>query len=282
MPMVKRAFVIAVGCALMAAGTAYVADPAHLVIGGASGLAIVAEALGERLGVSVPLYVTTLLVNVPLFFYAFLRRGGRFVFGSLYATLIYSAALALCSILSLPFSIADDLVLSALLAGALIGVGLGIVLRCGVTTGGTDMLAETLRCRRPDISDAQIINVVDTVIILLGLFVFGIVRTLYAVVAVLVTTFCMDRVLEIGRGASAVFIFSKKTQALSKTLMEALHRGSTAFYARGMYSQQDMSVLLCVVEKRQLLRLKTLVREKDAGAFLVIADVREVLGEGFA
>ena len=169
MPMVKRALVIAAGCVLMAAGTAYVADPAHLVIGGAAGVAIVAEAMGSRFGVSVPLYFTTLLVNVPLFFYSFLRRGSRFVFGSLYATLIYSAALALCSSRPWPVSVADDLLLSALLSGALIGVGLGVVIRCGVTTGGTDMLAETLRCRRPDISDGQIINVVDTAIILLGL-----------------------------------------------------------------------------------------------------------------
>lgn len=282
MPMVKHAPAIAAGCLLMAAGTAYVADPAHLVTGGASGLAIVLEALGSRIGITLPLYFTTLFLNVPLFFYAFLRRGGRFVFGSLYATLTYSAALALCAAFPLKLSIADDLLLSALSAGALIGVGLGIVLRCGVTTGGTDMLAETWRCRRPDISAGQIINVVDTVIILLGLFVFGVIHALYAVVTVLVTTFCMDRVLNIGRGASAVFIFSQKTKELAQTLMTALHRGSTVFYAKGMYLKKDRPVLLCVVEKRQLLRLKTLVREKDAGAFLVIADVREVLGEGFS
>ncbi|NLP45724.1 MAG: YitT family protein, partial [Epulopiscium sp.] len=122
---------------------------------------------------------------------------------------------------------------------------------------------------------------IDAIIIGAGLFIFGGEKTMYAIIAVYITAKMMDGILEGINFSKAAFIISKYSNDIAEELMKNLDRGVTSLFGQGMYTKQDREVLLCVVSKKQIAKLKEIVRDMDNHAFVIVADVREVLGEGF-
>ena len=104
---------------------------------------------------------------------------------------------------------------------------------------------------------------------------------MYAIMAVFVTTRVSDAIIEGWKLAKSVYIITEKYKEVSNVVMEQLQRGITALDGRGMYSGEEKAVLFCVVSKKEIVRLKELIYQVDESAFVIVADVREVLGEGF-
>lgn len=271
--------IIILGDLLLAVAIIAFLEPQNLVTGGVSGIAIIVEDYTGRLGYAVPIWLTNLALNIPLFLLGIKAMGRAFLVKTAFATFFLSVALYLVGFIPL---IEMDITLAAVFGGVFSGVGLGLVFRVMATTGGTDLAASLIRKRfMPHISIPRILFVLDSAIILLGLLVFGPVPAMYAVVAVYVTTKVTDTLLEGLSFSKAAFIISDESERIAESVMQKLDRGATGLNGQGMYTRREKNVLLCVVSAKELVRLKEIVHALDTGAFMIVADVREVLGDGF-
>lgn len=248
-------------------------DPVNLVTGGASGFAIIMRGL-----VNIPLWVTNTLVNIPLFLAAYKLKGWKFIKRTLVATL--SLSVSLYVIPYMPF-VTEDLLLVSLFGGIVTGVGTGLVLICHATTGGTDMLAVLLHRKFRHYSVAQILQVLDALIVLVGATVFGIRYALYALIAIYALAKITDSMIEGMKFSKQAFIISDKSKEIAQQIMEEMERGVTALDAVGMYSGIGKKMLFCVVSKKEIVQLREIVEALDPRAFVIVNDVREVFGEGF-
>ena len=175
----------------------------------------------------------------------------------------------------------DDLVLTALFGGIVCGAGTGFVFLSQATTGGTDMLAALLQKKMRHYSIAQIMQVLDGMIVILGAAIFGIRYALYALIAIYATAKVSDGLLEGLKFSKQAYVISDYYQEIAQAIMTRMERGVTALDAVGMYSGEGKKMLFCVVSKKEIVKLREIVEEFDKKAFLIVTDVREVFGEGF-
>lgn len=270
---------ITVGTALMAFAVASVFDPASLITGGFSGLAIIIRQLTEHIVPGgVPLSVTNLILNVPFLLLAMKLKGFRYLLRTGFATVMLSFWLYILPVIPLA---EGDLLLSALYGGLIMGVGIGLVFVAQATTGGTDLIAALIQHFLRHYSTATIMWVLDTLIVVFGAYLFGIQMALYAIIAIYLTSRIADGLIDGLKFSKAAFIITEKPDELSRLLMSDLDRGVTGIDATGMYSGDAKKMLFCVVAKKEIVQLKELTKECDPKAFVIVTDVREVLGEGF-
>lgn len=264
---------LVVGTLLMAVAYRTIYDSAGMVTGGFSGIGIIVGKLW-----SIPLWITNLCLNIPLFVIGWKVYGNGFIGKSLTGAVLLTIFLGVVPVIH--FSETDYL-LAAIFGGTVCGIGIGLVLRTGATTGGTDMLSSIIHLKMKHIPVVQIMQVLDGLIIILGIAVFGVHVSLYAVIAVYVTTIVSDDVMEGAKHARAVYIISDHYEQLSRAIISEIGRGVTYLYGEGVYSDQSKKIVLCVVSKKQIPQIKEIVEQQDSSAFYFIGDVREVLGEGF-
>lgn len=261
------------GAALMGFVTKSLYNPMEFVTGGFSGISII---VNSKFGVS--LAVTSTLLNIPLFILAFIKIGWKVIFRSLIATITLSASLAILPDINL---LNGDLLLTSIFGGVLMGAGLGMVLSAQATTGGSDLMSTLIHMKFRYYSVAQLIMYIDAIIIIVGASVFGLNKALYAIISVYVVGIVSDRFIEGFGFAKAVLIISEKNEEIARRIMTDVQRGVTGLNARGMYSNSKKEVLFCVVNKKEIIKIKDIVSEIDMGAFLIVEDAREVLGQGF-
>lgn len=265
---------ITIGTFLMALGTNLIYEPLSMVTGGFSGIGIILHAT-----FGIPVWATTFLLNVPLFVLARKNHGKEFLIKSVYAIVTFSAALALIPVIVVT---EQDYLMAALLGGALHGIGLGLVFSAGSSTGGTDLLSTLLHPLFPVMRLPNILGTIDGLIVVTGMLIFGIRTALYSIVAVFVTSKIMDGVTAGMRYAKVVYIISDESQQIAEIIMNQIKRGVTALRGSGMYSGQEKQILMCVVSRREAVSMVKYIKEVDARAFVIVADAREVLGEGFS
>lgn len=271
--------VITAGTGLLAFAIKCIFDQVGLVTGGFTGIAILIKALTEIFYKGgIPLWFANLALNVPFFVLAYKIKGKRFIGKTVYATVMLSAWLYL--IPEIDFA-SGDYILASIFGGVLAGIAMGMILWANATTGGTEMVAVLLQCRLKHYSVAQIMQVLDGMIVLAGLYVFGMHPSMYAIVAIFITSKVTDTILEGMKFSKAAYIITDHYDQIAKRVMEELNRGVTGLAAQGMYSGEQKCVLYCVVSKKEIVLLKELVDQIDKNAFVVVGDVREVHGEGF-
>ena len=295
---IRDVLIILLGSTIVAAALKYVFDPAGLVTGGVSGLAVIAKEIGARYGIAIPLWVSNVVLNIPIFLFALKTEGFRGILRTGLCWVIMSVELAL---LPEPFFPADNLLLVALYGGILFGAGTGILLSVRATSGGTDMLANSIihyaagkglkpgaagrraavTRRFKQISYGTLIAVLDGMIVAAGTLVFDLEHTLYAVISIYVMGRVTDLILNRGKDARMVLIISDHDHEIAQTILKELDRGVTALHATGMYKGTDRNVLLCICSRRDIVDIKEIVKECDPDAFFVIGRVNEVMGEGF-
>lgn len=268
-----------VGTGLLAFSIQSIYDPVRLVTGGFTGLAIVIKELTKNvMEGGIPLWMTNLVLNVPVFFLALKIKGKRFIGRTLIGTFLLSLWLYIIPSVDIA---QGDYILASVFGGCIAGVGIGLILLSKATTGGTDMVATLIQHYVRHYSIVQILQILDGIIVLFGFYVFGIRPALYAIVAIFVTTKVSDALMEGFKFSKAAFIISDKYELVAKKILEELDRGATGLEAKGMYSGENKFMLYCVVSKKEIIELKEIVAKVDPGAFVIVSDAREVLGEGF-
>lgn len=272
-------FYIIGGTLLMAVATQCAFDPIGLVTGGFLGLGIVVRSLtGGLWEGGIPIWITNLVLNIPLMLVGLFHKGGRYLGRTLFATAVLSAWLSVIPSADLA---EGDYLIAALFGGIVFGAGMGMVFRAGASTGGTDMVAMLLQSLFPQYSLARLLQAIDAAVVLLGAFVFGIRPTLYAIVAIFIMARVTDGVMIGFTHSDGVYIISDQHEAVAKRIIEELDRGVTGLSARGMYTDRERCLLYCVVSRKELYPLKEMIHEADPNAFVIVTDVREVFGEGF-
>ena len=270
---------IILGTGIMSLAINSIYDAMQMVTGGFSGLGIVIKSLSQVwIEGGIPLWITNMVLNIPLFLLGIWIKGWEFTKKSVFGALCLSFWLYLIPPVPL---IQDDMLLAALAAGVIMGVGIGCIFLGQGTTGGTDMAAALIQHKLRCYSIPQILQFIDGSIVLLGVLVFGIHKALYAVVAIFITSWTADRFMEGLHFAKGAYVITDKEDLVSKKIMQDLNRGLTGLYSQGIYSQKDRKMLFCVVGKKEIVKLKELVEETDPEAFVIVTDVREVLGKGF-
>lgn len=273
--MLRFCGMIALGSATFALGFDLFLEPNAVNVGGMTGLAMV---IRKVIGMGSVGLISALL-NVPLFLLGYRYLGRKFFIGSLLGTLFSALFLELFTLLPVPET---EPLLGALYGGLFSGVGLGLVFLAGASTGGTDIIVRFLKRKFPDLRLGKLMLALDVAIALLTGFVFhDINKTLYSIITLYVCSVSLDGVLYGLDYSTVAMIISDHFEQIAQSIDRQLDRGVTYLDGRGFYSQQDKTVLLCAVRKRQVGQLKELVSTIDPNAFMILQEAHQVLGEGF-
>lgn len=277
--LIKKYLIILAGAVLMALAINLIFEPMELVTGGVSGIAIVIKHLTLSLVEGgVPLWLSNILFNVPLFIIAIWLKGKDYIISVLAGTIFLTIALYVIPVIDIQL---EDKLLGSLFGGALTGVGIGLIFSVSASTGGTDLLAMLIHDKKRHISAPRLLYFIDGAIILVGALVFGISNALYAIIAVYIATKFSDGILEGLKFAKMAYIISDEYEAIAHEILIDMDRGVTGIYARGMYSQADKKMLFCVVSKQEIIKITEIAQKIDPDSFIIVSDVREVMGEGF-
>jgi len=276
---IKMAMLIFVGSFLMALAINIVYDPKGLVTGGVTGLAIIIKyGLDDLFHVSIPVWLTNLVLNVPLFVVAFFTKGKKYILRTGAATLLLSAWIYIIPIVDC----FTDYFQASIVGATLSGLGIGMILAGGATTGGTDLFCDLLHLKLKAYSVPMLLAFVDGSIVIAGIFYYGIGNGVYAIAIVFFISMISNSLLEGLKFAKMAMIISDKNDEIARVLMTDLDRGATMVNGTGMYSGEERKVLYCAVGKKQIVQLIEIVKKIDPMAFVVVSDVREVMGEGFS
>ncbi|WP_031514038.1 YitT family protein [Desulfofalx alkaliphila] len=249
--------------------------PNKIASGGVSGIAIILHHL-----VKAPVGVAMLAMNLPLFIFGVIRLGRH----TGYRTLFGTVALAVLVDASAPFLPVptENLLLASIYGGLLVGLGIGLVFRNKGTTGGTDLAAAILRSYTGR-NIGQLVFMLDALVVLsAGLAFRSWELPLYALITLFIVARVIDLVQEGFSYAKAFIIITNQPQAMADTILKEMGRGATAWPARGMFMGSNRQVLLSVVHRSEVSKFKEIVHRADHRAFMILADVHEVIGEGFS
>ncbi len=262
-----------IGSFLFAFGVNYFSIPNELAEGGVIGLTIIAYYVFEWSPGLINFILNGLLLIIG---YKYFSR--KTLYYTIAVTLMSSFFLYLTEgILLTPH---EDTLLAALFSGLFVGIGLGLIFRAGGTSGGSAILAQ-LAHQFLGWSIAKGMLLIDVLVIAGSYFVIGEAKAMYTLVAVYVGARVMDYVIEGLNHRTAVTIISRQPEAIRNEIMKKIQRGVTVLDGHGGYTGEEKEVLYIVINKPELVKLKALVSGVDEDAFVVIHDVREVLGDGF-
>lgn len=269
--------------------------PTRLTMGGVTGVvSIIYQLAGDR--VPLPFGTMVFLFNIPLFLAGMLLIHRRFVVKSLIGTAVYALAIDLTEplfsriyerFLATPAGNGPDPVLFCVIGGVLYGVGIGIVMRRGFTQGGSDIVAVLIRKYTKTLSIGQLLWVLDAAVVFASAIAYsdventGFLLAMYSAIAMYLTSKAIDFILEGFDYRRSVTIITDRGDTIARRLLDEVKRGVTGLNGQGMYTGNGKQVLLCVVSRNEIQKLKRIVFEEDANAFVTVVETREVLGEGF-
>ncbi len=273
---------ILIGTALSGFAVAVFYNPAALAPGGISGVAtIINHTTGFSLGLGM------LLINIPIYI------SGVIVFGKKYGlkTLIGTLSLPLFTLLFnqifgydgiLDYSKDISFLLSAIFGGLLTGLGIGIVMKSGSNTGGTDIIGQIVS-KFTHIGIGTSLLIINVIIIASSAFVFGLESALYSVIACYLDSYIVDRVTVFsGTGyAKTVYIISDKLDEIGKYILEVLSRSGTVIDASGLFTKVPKPMIMTVIPNRDLTRLVRFINKLDPDAFVIVQSDFHVLGKGY-
>lgn len=246
----------------------------NILYGGFSGIATILNFLFE-----IPIGIAIFIMNIPLFIVALKKLGGRFINLTIWATLITS--LLIDSGAFLPVY-SNDLLLSSIIGGALVGISLGIIFIRNATTGGIDIIAKLIQINHPHFSFGKSILIFDGFVIVLGGIIYkNIESMLYAAVVTFVSAQVLDYIIYgISRGAT-IMIITEKSDEVRHRIINDLNRGVTVLKGQGGYSGQSKDVLLCACYDNQTQKFIKEIKSADENAFFIVTQSKQILGEGF-
>ena len=265
-----------IGCSLFGLGFNLFLRPNDLNVGGVAGLSMVLVYLTDFATIG----TVTALINLPLFLLAGIKLGRKYFLSSLIGMLLTSIAIDLFSVIPIPDT---EPLIGGLYGGVLCGLGLGVILVAGGSTGGSDIVVRLLKLRWRNVPIGTINIFIDASIVILTAIVFkNMTGALYSGVAIFVSGQVVDAVVYRFDYSKVVMIISRQYNTVADTISRTLDRGITFLDGEGYYSRFDTKVILTVVKRQQLSELKELVVAVDPDAFVIVQEAHQVLGDGFS
>lgn len=249
-------------------------EPNNLAPGGVTGISII---VNHYTGLSTG--ICYFLFNIPIMILGAYKFGLKFIFSTIVTIILNSAFVDMLAPLG---PLTTEPILAALFGGALVAVSLGLILKVGSTSGGTDIIVRVLKLHFPHIETGRLFMFIDIVIVAISAIAFRNINVaLYAAVAVIVSSIVMDKVLYGTDGAKLVFIISDKDVAIAEKLLVDINTGVTYVKGAGAYTEADKRIIMCVLKKQNLPKTQDMVRDIDPNAFFIITSANEVVGKGY-
>ena len=265
---------IIIGSFIMALGTSSFLLPNQLSSGGFAGIGTITYYLWN-----LPVGIVMFALNIPLFILGYFRIGRDFFVKSLIGTV---ALTTFIDILDGFPALTQDRFLACIYGGIASGIGTAIVLKVNSSTGGTDLLSYVIKSYKSHFRSSTLITTIDIIIVFVNVLFFKEIEIgLYSAIAIYLMGKMIDIIFEGIYFTKIIFIVSDEYNKIAKQVGDFVKRGSTGIYARGMYTNEDKMLLMCIVSRKEIAKVKQIVRSLDKRAFMVTSNAREALGQGF-
>ena len=263
------------GNALIAFAVAAFIVPQGIIMGGATGIGLLLSRI-----IPLPLSMLVLSVNAALFIWGTIVLGKKFAVTTIASTFLYPVLLQAIQMIPGIDVLSENIMLSALYGGVILGAGIGMIVRVGASTGGTDIFALIFN-KWFHIPVAVLLYVVDFLVLGSQIFDSTSEQVLYGIITLVLETLFMNKVMLFGKSQIQVFIISDKYEEIRKKVLTEIDAGVTLFYIETGYDAREQKGLMCVLQNRKLYALRELVQAVDAKAFITVSQINEVSGRGF-
>ena len=250
--------------------------PLGIILGGSTGIAL---ALTHY--ISFPLSATVFIINMLFFVTGFVCLGKKFALTTIANSILYPLAMSLLE--QLPIAgkpVTDNIMLAAVFGGVLMGGGIGLLLRAGGSSGGTDIPALILN-KYFHLNVSALLYVIDGLVLCSQAFFSSIEQILYGIFVLALFTMTMNRIMLMGKSQIQLFIISDESETIRQQIL-AEDAGATMFYVEKAYTGRQGKCIMCVIPRRKLYPITQLISATDPDAFFTISEVNEVRGAGFS
>ena len=269
-----EAILMILGCFIMACATSFFLLPNQLSSGGFTGLATISYYL-----LKIPVGTTIFILNIPLFIISYFRLGKKFLIKSIIGTSLLSFFINILENFPL---LTQDRFLASIYGGIVMGIGSSLNLKASASTGGSDLLTYIIRSYKPHYSTSSVVVIIDIIIITLNVLFFRDIEIgLYSAITIYLMGKMIDVIFEGVNFTKMMFIVSDKYQKIAEEVGDKVERGSTGIYAKGMYTNEEKMMLLCVGSRNEIAKIKQIAVSIDKKAFIIISNARETWGKGF-
>lgn len=272
---VLRYLGIVFGCLLASCSINLFLVPAHLLTGGATGIAIVVYYL-----TGLPIGLQTFLYNIPLLFAAYRTLGKKYTVDVIIGTAIFSMCLDITKFLN-AYAPVNDIMLAAIFGGVFNGIGYGIVFRMNGSTGGFDIIGAIVK-KYYSFNMGGVIFCFNCCIMVVAGFLFGITPAMFTLICMYVNSSVIDKVLAGFNDRKAVLIVSSQAQGIAEGIITEVGRGVTFLHGQGAYTRRERDIVFVVVSLTQIAKIKLIANAIDTNAFMIIMAASEVMGRGFS
>lgn len=266
---------VLLGNAVLAFTVAAFLVPQGIIMGGATGIGLT---IGHF--IALDLSAIIFVVNIILFVLGTVVLGKKFALTTLISTFVYPVFLSVMRSIPGITELTDNIMLAALYGGALLGLGIGLVVRVGASTGGTDILALVLH-KWFHISLAVFVYVVDFTVLLCQALFSNSEQILYGILVLIVSTMALNRVMLMGQAQIQLFIITEKYEEVKEKVLKEMDAGVTMVHIETGYGAKQQKGVLCVIPNRKLYSINQMVQMIDPQAFITITQINEVRGRGF-
>lgn len=266
---------VLLGNIILAFAVAAFIVPTGIVMGGATGIALTITHY-----VPISLSVVLLGVNVILFLSGAFILGKKFAVTTIVSTFLYPLCLSVVQKIPGITMLTDNQLLSAIYAGVLMGIGIGIIVRVGASTGGTDIIALILN-KVAHIPLAPLMYVVDFIVLSSQILFSNSEQVMYGILNLVLTTVLLNKVMLLGTSQIQLFIISEKYEEIREDLLSKLDLGTTMIYIENGYRHEKQKGVMCIIPNRKLYSTKEMIHSIDPYAFITITQINEVRGQGF-
>lgn len=273
----KNFILIVLGAYLISLSINMFLLPHKMTTGGASGIATILYYLSN-----IPMGITILAINLPLFVIAIVKLRKKFVIKTIFSTVLLSVFLELFKYDQVIQTTQIDLLMSCIFGGIISGIGLSLTFKAGASSGGSDLLANIIYKLTKIQSLSKVLMGIEIVIISGVIICFKDINLgLYSIIALFISTKVIDVIFDGIYNTKVATIITKKGDQIVESILSELGRGATITNSIGAHSGEENTTITCVITRNQIASLKQIIRDNDNRAMMYITNANEAIGKGF-
>jgi len=250
--------------------------PHGIILGGATGLGLLITHY-----IPMKLSVVVMIINVVLLLIAFVTMGKKFALSTLANSILYPSVMYIFETFIDLGKVTEDPMLSCVFGGVLMGIGIGLILKTGSSTGGTDVIAVAIN-KYTHMNLSVLLYMVDGVIMACQLMFSNREQVLLGIFLMALLTFTMNKIMIMGKSQIQLMIFSEKTEEIRQMILGQEDAGATLFHIEKGYTREESKAIMCIIPRRKFYDMCEMIQKEDPTAFWTISEVNEIHGRGFS
>ncbi len=250
--------------------------PHGIILGGATGLGLLITHY-----IPMKLSVVVMIINVVLLLIAFVTMGKKFALSTLANSILYPSVMYIFETFIDLGKVTEDPMLSCVFGGVLMGIGIGLILKTGSSTGGTDVIAVAIN-KYTHLNLSVLLYMVDGVIMACQLMFSNREQVLLGIFLMALLTLTMNKIMIMGKSQIQLMIFSEKTEEIRQMILDQEDAGATLFHIEKGYTREESKAIMCIIPRRKFYDMCEMIQKEDPTAFWTISEVNEIHGRGFS